>query len=147
MSDGERAAEIAKEAHAGQVDKAGEPYINHPWRVASKLSGDEGIVALLHDVVEDSEWTLDRLRAEGFSETVLDAIDAVTRRKGEDYFDFIRRARDNEIGRVVKIHDLFDNLAPERLAKLSPADRAKAEHKYYEALSVLKIRDYQPRPL
>jgi (p)ppGpp synthase/HD superfamily hydrolase len=84
MSTLERAIAIAAQAHAGQTDKAGERYILHPLRVMLSMDSDlERIVAVLHDVVEDSEITLDQLRAEGFSDEALAAIDALTKPDGE----------------------------------------------------------------
>ena len=93
MSTLERAVVIAAEAHAGQVDKAGAPYILHPLRLMLQMEKTEDrIVAVLHDVVEDTDWTLERLRKEGFPQVIIDAIDSVTWRKYEDYEDFILRA-------------------------------------------------------
>ncbi len=108
----EQAIALAAEAHSGQVDKAGQPYILHPLRVMMAMAPDEDfrIAAVLHDVVEDCpSWSLERLRAEGISGTALDAIDAVTRRGGESYDAFIKRSARNGIGRLVKIADLRDN--------------------------------------
>lgn len=123
MSTVERAIAIAAEAHAGVPDKAGSPYIFHPLRVMlGVLTEDERIVAVLHDVVEDCpKWNFDRLRSEGFSETVLSALDSVTKRKDEDYDAFILRAGANEIGRRVKLADLADNCDLSRIKK--PSDR------------------------
>src|SRR5690606_22759929 len=116
MSTLERAIEIAVQAHAGATDKGGAPYILHPVRVMLRMRTDaERIAAVLHDVVEDTEWTIERLRHEGFSEEVLRAVEALTKRKGEDYFDFCRRARCNEIARKVKLADLTDNMDLKRL--------------------------------
>lgn len=90
MSTIERAVAIAAEAHAGQVDKAGAPYILHPLRVMLSMETvEEQVVAVLHDVVEDTHWNLDALRAEGFSESVLRAVDSLTRRDGESYDSFV----------------------------------------------------------
>ncbi len=72
---------------------------------------DERVVGILHDVPEKTGWTLDNLRSEGFSDHVLEAIDAVTRRHGESYFDFVERTRTNDLGRRVKIADLNDKIA------------------------------------
>ena len=84
----ERAINIAVEAHHGQRDRNGQPYIMHPIRVMGRvLTTPEKIVAILHDVVEDTEWTLDALRKDGFPADVLDALDCVTKREGEDYDD------------------------------------------------------------
>ena len=142
----EEAIRVAVDAHAGQLDKAGKPYILHPLRVMLALSTDEErIVGVLHDVIEDSQdradgWTLARLRAEGFSADVIEALDSVTRRtiEGamEDYFDFVRRAGANPIGRRVKIADLRDNSDPSRIPAPTAADHARLE-KYRRALELL----------
>src|SRR5580704_19354232 len=99
MSTLERAIAIAAEAHAGQLDKAGTPYILHPLRVMLGMSSiDERIVAALHDVCEDCPgWTLDRLRSEGFSNRIIDALQSVTKCEAEDYYDFVRRSAANPI--------------------------------------------------
>src|SRR6266511_6489872 len=104
----ERAVLIAVEGHARQHDKAGNPYLLHPLRVIlSVQSESERIVAVLHDIVEDTDWTFAALESEGFPKDVLAGIDAVTNRDDEDYFDFVRRAGANPIGRVVKRADLL----------------------------------------
>jgi hypothetical protein len=106
----ERAIAIAAEAHAGQVDKAGAPYVLHPLRMMLRVSSpDERIVAVLHDVCEDCQgWTFDRFRAEGFSEHIIQALQSVTKRDGEGYEAFVRRAASNPIGRRVKLADLHE---------------------------------------
>jgi (p)ppGpp synthase/HD superfamily hydrolase len=111
MSTLERAIAIAAEAHTGQVDKAGAPYVLHSLRMLLSLSSnDERIVAVLHDVCEDCPgWTLQRLRSEGFSDEIIEALDSVTKRNGEDYESFVRRAAANPIGCRVKLADLHDN--------------------------------------
>lgn len=123
MSTLERAIVIAAEAHAGQVDKAGAPYILHPLRLMLQMEKPEDrIVAVLHDVVEDTDWTLQRLRDEGFAQVVINAIDSVTWRKYEDYEDFILRASRNPIGRRVKLADLHDNCDLSRIANPKAKD-------------------------
>jgi (p)ppGpp synthase/HD superfamily hydrolase len=119
----ERAIAIAAEAHAGQVDKAGAPYVLHPLRMMLRVaSTDERIVAVLHDVCEDCPgWTFDRLRAEGFPAHIIEALQSVTKREGEAYEDFARRAAGNPIGRSVKLADLHDNCDLSRIA--APAER------------------------
>lgn len=108
---------IAVRAHAGQFDLDGvTPYILHPLRVMLAVKGDTDamMVGVLHDVVEDCPaWPLERLRREGFSAAVLDGVDAVTHRKaaGESYFDYVRRATANPLGRKVKLADLTDNMS------------------------------------
>src|SRR5262245_34532745 len=107
MSSLEHAITIAACAHAGYHSDNDDPYILHPLRVMLSLNDqDERIVAVLHDVVEKTGWTLANLKDEGFPEDILQAIDAVTRRHGEDYFDFVQRTRTNDLGRRVKIMDL-----------------------------------------
>jgi len=119
----ERAIVIAADAHAGQVDKAGEPYILHPLRVMLLVSGETArIVAVLHDVVEDTPVTLEQLRESGYSAEVIDAVDALTRRDGEDYFAFVERAGRNQIARAVKLADLADNMDMTRIASPSTRD-------------------------
>lgn len=135
MSHLKRAIEIATLAHSGQVDKAGAPYIDHPLRVMKRLNGELArIVGVLHDVLEDSAWTAVDLAAEGFSGEVLEALDAVTRRAGEGYGAFVRRAGEHPVGRLVKLADLADNLdisrtpepTAENIARLNKYQRAVA---------------------
>jgi len=130
---------IAAEAHAGQTDKASAPYILHPLRVMLRLSGeDERIVAVLHDVCEDSpDWTFDRLRAEGFPERVLEALDTVTKREGEDYEAFVLRAAAHPIGRRVKLSDLYDNSDLSRIANPTERDHQRLA-RYQRAIAVLE---------
>ena len=133
----ERAIEIAAAAHRGQTDKAGQPYILHPLRVMLACEGEATrIVAVLHDVIEDSDWTPEALRAEGASDAILAAVDTVTRRDDETYAEFIERAARNEIGRAVKIADLHDNLDLSRIAQPTQADFARME-RYRAALQHL----------
>jgi (p)ppGpp synthase/HD superfamily hydrolase len=133
----ERAIAIAAEAHAGQRDKAGNPYILHPLRVMLAVTApEERIVAALHDVVEDTPWTLDALRAEGFSNEVVAAVDAMTRRDGEEYFGFVRRAVAHPIARPVKIADLRDNMDMARSAAPAARDHARID-RYREALQMI----------
>lgn len=138
MSTLERAVAIAAEAHAGQVDKAGEPYILHPLRVMMRLEAiEDRIVGVLHDVVEDNAtWPLAALRAEGFSDEILAAVDAVTRREDEDYETFVRRAGQNEIGRRVKLADLADNMELTRIKTPGPKDHERME-RYRKAREIL----------
>ena len=133
----ERARAIAESAHAGQVDKAGADYITHPLRVCDAVIGEDAkIVAVLHDVVEDSDWTLEGLRQEGFSDAVVDAVDALTHREDEDYFDAVRRARDNDLARTVKLADLADNSDRTRLGTVTEDDERRLR-KYAEARAII----------
>jgi hypothetical protein len=141
MSTIERAIKIAAEAHAGQVDKAGAPYILHPLRVMLRMNtNDEHIVAVLHDVVEDSHWNLELLRAEGFSEQVVRGIDSVTRRDSETYEEVVLRAGLDHIGRRVKLADLEDNCDLGRIAAPTRKDYARID-RYRRAIEQLRKQD------
>lgn len=134
----EHAIEIAVEAHKGQIDKGGSPYILHPLRVMMSVDLElEKIVAVLHDVVEDSNWTFESLLAEGFSIEVIEALKSVTKNSdNEDYDLFIQRAMQNPIGRKVKIADLRDNLDVTRISEITDTD-VKRINKYKKALKLL----------
>mgnify|MGYP000015291418 FL=1 len=111
-----KALDIAYKAHLGQIDKAGAPYILHPMRVVLHCqTEDEKIVALLHDVVEDTPITLEELKTQGFSDDVLAALKCLTKIKGEDYQTFIQRVATNPLAVKVKIQDLKDNMDLSRL--------------------------------
>lgn len=122
----EDAIALAVEAHRGQVDKVGQPYILHPLRVMFRLRSDaERTVAVLHDVVEDTPVTLDRLRALGYPPEVLEAIDCLTRKKGESYEQFVDRLGGNPVAARVKLADLEDNLDVGRLSRVTEEDAAR----------------------
>jgi (p)ppGpp synthase/HD superfamily hydrolase len=132
-----RANAIAEHQHAGQVDKANCPYIEHPRRVMKAMNNDaERIVAILHDVIEDSDVTLDQLAAEGFPNYVLEALDSVTRKDDETYHSFVARAAKNAIGRRVKYADLQDNADLSRIEVPTAADLARTV-KYQRAMAQL----------
>ena len=135
----ERAIEIAREAHCGQLDKAGEDYIGHPLRVmAMGRTVDEKIVGVLHDVVEDSAWTFEMLAAEGFSAHIIEALRCVTKLSaGEPYDKFIARVKKNPLAIAVKLNDLTDNMDIRRLPYLSDKDvkRLKRYLKAYKQLT------------
>jgi (p)ppGpp synthase/HD superfamily hydrolase len=138
MSTLEKAIVIAAQAHAGQIDKAGEPYILHPIRVMLRLKGEaERIAAVLHDLIEDTGWTLEQLREAGFSEEVIAALGRLTKLEGEAYEDFIRRVKPDPLAAKVKIADLEDNLDASRLREITEADRTRFE-KYRRAMERLK---------
>ncbi len=132
------AISIAAHAHLGQVDKAGRPYILHPLRVMSAMDTDEQrIVAVLHDVVEDSEWTLTALEDAGFSAHIISALDALTKREGEDYHVFTQRVAHSDLATAVKSADLRDNMDITRLSHpLNDKDFERLA-KYRRALSYL----------
>lgn len=138
MSTLERAISIAAQGHAGQVDKAGAPYVLHPLRLMLAVKTPaERIVAVLHDVVEDCPgWTFDRLRSEGFSDDVIIALQAVTKRDGEDYETFVLRAAADPIGRQVKLADLRDNCDLSRIESPTRRDLERIE-KYRRAIALI----------
>ena len=108
---------LAVEAHRGQVDRAGQPYILHPLRGMFQLESDiDRIVAILHDVVEDTPITFADLRQMGYSEEIIVALDGVTRREDESYEQFVERSAQNPISRRVKLADLTDNMDIRRIA-------------------------------
>ncbi len=119
----ERAIALAAQAHAGQVDKAGQPYILHPLRVMLSVTGSsERMAAVLHDVVEDTAITFDDLRSEGFPEDVITAIEALTKHPGETRLAAAQRAVVNPIARRVKLADVADNMDLSRIAEPTPKD-------------------------
>ena len=134
MSTLERAIEIASEAHKGQYDKAGNDYIGHPLRVMDMgRSEEEKIVGVLHDVVEDTDWTFEQLALEGFSQEIIEALKCVTKTaENENYDDFIERVKKNALATAVKINDLTDNMDIRRLPYLSDKD-VKRLKKYLKA--------------
>jgi (p)ppGpp synthase/HD superfamily hydrolase len=133
----ERAISIAVEAHRGQKDKNGKPYILHPISVMGKVDTEsEKIVAVLHDVVEDTDWTFDDLKKEGFPQEIIDALDGVTKREGEEYEDFVNRSAKNPISRRIKLADLEDNMDVRRMLVTTDKDLARLR-KYREAWAQL----------
>ena len=134
----DRAKEIAKAAHEGQVDKAGKPYIEHPMRVMKMgKTMEEKIAGVLHDVVEDSEWTFEMLEKEGIPKDVMDALRCVTKlSEDEDYDHFIARVKPNPLAVKVKLNDLKDNMDITRLDQVTEKDLARL-NKYIRAYKQL----------
>ncbi|MGF1528921.1 MAG: HD domain-containing protein [Candidatus Competibacterales bacterium] len=133
MADLQRAMEIAVAAHKGQRQKNGQPYVLHPLGLMFAVTtADAKIAAVLHDVVEDSHWTLADLRAEGFSPQVVDALDCLTHREGEAYQDYIDRIATNRVARQVKLADLVDNMNLLRLPTFADQDAVRLA-KYHAA--------------
>jgi (p)ppGpp synthase/HD superfamily hydrolase len=129
----EQSLAIALRAYAGKTDKAGRPYILHPLRLMAKMSNDaEMSVALLHDVIEDSEITAAQLLAEGIPSEVVTAVLCLTKQSGETYQDFVLRAKQNPLARKVKLADIEDNINVLRIAKLTETDLARVV-KYHAA--------------
>jgi (p)ppGpp synthase/HD superfamily hydrolase len=119
----ERAIAIAARMHAGQLDKAGSPYILHPIRMMMRMTtAVEMMAAVLHDVVEDTSTTLEDLRREGFSEELVEAVDCLSRRTGETYEAFVARVAANPTAVRVKLADLADNMDLTRLGEVRQKD-------------------------
>lgn len=144
----DQAMVLAARAHAGQVDKVGAPYIEHPGRVAGHVARHAAAedleaaraVAWLHDVVEDTPVTLTELTQQ-FPPEIVAAVDAITKRAGEDREAYYQRVRTNRIARTVKHADLDDNTDPTRTAQLDPAARDRLAAKYAHARAVLQRTD------
>lgn len=136
---------IASEAHKHQKDKLGEPYILHPIRVMMMCKTDEErIVAILHDLLEDSAWTDEALLRAGFPAEIVEAIVCLTRQDGEEYPAFIDRVTTNKLATRVKLFDLKDNLAPDRLDELSTPTQLRLRAKYEGAIAKLRGMAIKP---
>lgn len=132
------ANEIAEKAHAGQYDKAGKPYIEHPRFVANCVIGNkEKVLALLHDVIEDSEVTLVDLKNIGIPEEIVNAVDVLTRKSGEEYKHYIVRIKDNELAKTVKLADLRHNSDISRISNPTKEDKERVD-KYNLAIEFLE---------
>ena len=131
------ALSIAKKAHAGQVDKAGIDYIQHPLYVASQVTTEqEKAVALLHDVLEDSDITAADLLAYGLPNEVVTAVQTLTKKKGQSYQDYLEKVKSNNLARVVKLADLKHNSDLSRLKTVSNTDYERVK-KYKNAIRYL----------
>ena len=131
------ALQIATKAHEGQKDKSGYEYIMHPIRVAERCKDTRAkIVALLHDTIEDTFVTTDYLREQGFPDEIIEGVLSVTKREGESYDEFVRRAAGNPLGKEVKKADLEDNMDIRRLKELTDEDVGRLR-KYLRAWQFL----------
>lgn len=137
MSLVEKSLAIALDAYKGQVDKAGQPYILHPLRLMAKMETEaEQVVALLHDVVEDSDYTPEDLVEAGIPERLVEAVLQLTKNEGESYEHFVQRASSNDLARKVKIADIEDNINVLRLNTLEDKDLSRVA-KYHRAWKML----------
>ncbi len=129
---------IAYKAHEGQVDKTGIPYIFHPFHLAESMTDENStIVALLHDVIEDTDWTIDDLEKEGFNEDILTALKLMTHNPAEPYMDYISRLSTCPVARQVKLADLYHN--SDRTRVENPDEKMlKRWEKYDRAIQLLK---------
>ncbi len=132
------AMKICFKAHAHQLDKSGLPYVFHPFHIAEQMKDeDTTIVALLHDVVEDSDITLNDLKKYGFSEDVISAVAAMTHSPNIDYMDYIAQVKKNPIAAAVKLEDLKHNSDLTRLEEVTAKDIQRNE-KYKKAMELLE---------
>jgi (p)ppGpp synthase/HD superfamily hydrolase len=128
---------IATGKHDGQYDKGGNPYILHPLRLMLKAENDtDRIVAVLHDVIEDTDYTIRDLLADGFEQEIIDALDCLTKRKGETYDEFIQRIKPNALAKAVKLLDLKDNMDITRIENPDQKDYDRLK-KYEKAIQDL----------
>ena len=131
-----RAMQIAYEAHHGQLDKSGVPYIYHPIHLAEQMDTEtETIVALLHDVVEDTPVTMEDL-SEEFSEEVIEALKLLTHDENEDYMSYVQKLKQNPISKKVKKADLKYNSDKSRLTEWTEKAEKRFQ-KYKEAMEIL----------
>ena len=135
----ELALSIATEAHKGQFDKAGVDYVEHPIYVASQVdTEEEKAVALLHDVIEDSPFTAEELLLAGLLETVVTAVQILSKKKGQDYQTYLENVKSNPLARVVKLADLKHNSDLSRLSSVTDKDFERLE-KYKKAIDYLSM--------
>jgi len=134
-----KAYDYAAKAHAGQFDKGGKPYIEHVKHVADRINGDNNakIVALLHDVVEDTDYTFEDIAAEGFEDCILEALRIITKNTDIEYMEYIDNISSNELACKVKIVDLKHNMDLTRIPNPTDYDYRRIE-KYKKALEYLE---------
>ncbi|MBQ9941837.1 MAG: bifunctional (p)ppGpp synthetase/guanosine-3',5'-bis(diphosphate) 3'-pyrophosphohydrolase [Christensenellaceae bacterium] len=133
-----KAMQLCYQAHAGQVDKAGLPYVFHPLHLAEQMDDEVcTVAALLHDVMEDTPITAAELIEMGFEGPIMQALMLLCHREDVPYMEYIAAIRKNPIARRVKLADLAHNADLSRLDRVSPEDRLRAE-KYKKAMEMLK---------
>jgi (p)ppGpp synthase/HD superfamily hydrolase len=134
----DQALEFAELHHDGQVDKGGQPYIDHVRRVVSAVcKPEEKLAAALHDLLEDTDVTTTELLDEGCPPEIVRVVEALSRRDDESYEDFVRRAAQDPIARAVKRADVADNASETRLALLPAGLAARLRYKYIRATAIL----------
>ena len=137
-----KAINFCYRSHNKQRDKNGVPYVFHPFHVAEQMTSEAStIVALLHDVVEDTKYTLDDIAALGFGKEIVEAVALMTHEKDVPYMDYVAKLKDNPIAREVKLADLAHNSDPARLGKIKGKNKRKAKErleKYQKAMAFLK---------
>jgi (p)ppGpp synthase/HD superfamily hydrolase len=132
-----KAMKLCYEAHKDQVDKTGVPYVFHPFHVAEQMKDEAAtIVALLHDVVEDTDYTLEDIAAEGFGQEIVEAVALMTHEDDVPYLDYVAKLKDNPIAKAVKLADLAHNSDQSRLGEIDDETKQSLE-KYKKAISLL----------
>ena len=133
-----KAMKLCFEAHKDQVDKSGMPYVFHPFHVAEQMTAEATtIVALLHDVVEDTDYTLEDIAAEGFEKEILEAVALMTHEDGVPYLDYVAKLKENPIARAVKLADLAHNSDLSRIGEIDEETKQRLE-KYKKARAILE---------
>ena len=133
-----KALSLCFDAHKGQVDKSGLPYVFHPFHLAMEMTDElSTVVALLHDVIEDSDYTLQDLENMGFPPAVLEAISLMTHQEGVPYMEYVANIKTNPLARVVKMADLRHNSNIARVDNPTEKDYARVE-KYRQAMALLE---------
>ena len=133
-----KAMKLCYEAHKGQVDKSGMPYVFHPFHVAEQMTDETTtIVALLHDVVEDTDYTLEDIAEEGFGKEILEAVALMTHEDDVPYLDYVAKLKDNPIARAVKLADLAHNSDLSRIGEIDKETKQRLE-KYKKAIALLE---------
>ena len=136
-----KALRLCFDAHVDQVDKTGMPYVFHPFHLAEQMPDEKTtVVALLHDVIEDTDYTLDDMKNMGFSDDILSAIALMTHDDGVPYMEYVALIKKNPIAKMVKLADLRHNSDMSRLDKVTAHDRERAE-KYKKAIEFLESFD------
>ena len=133
-----KAMKFCFKAHKDQVDKSGMPYVFHPFHVAEQMTAEATtIVALLHDVVEDTDYTLEDIAAEGFGKEILEAVALMTHEDGVPYLDYVAKLKENPIARAVKLADLAHNSDLSRIGEIDEETKQRLE-KYKKARAILE---------
>ena len=133
-----KALKLCFEAHKEQLDKSGMPYVFHPFHLAEQMTDEAStVVALLHDLIEDTDHTIEELRGMGFGEQMLEAIALMTHAEGVPYMEYVTAIKGNPIARAVKLADLRHNSDMSRLDSITPYDEERAE-KYRAAIRLLE---------
>ena len=133
-----RAIKLAYEAHAGQTDKSGLPYIHHPLHLAEQMQDESTtILALLHDVVEDTQYSIEDIEAMGFDREITDALRLMTHDQRVPYMEYVGKLKKNPLARTVKLADLRHNSDISRLNEVTEKDLKRIE-KYRAAIELLE---------